>query len=90
LTFSPNSPRLKKHRHFTLADVRFGPKAELRRLNGMSALPPKADITGRDEDVRFVPKAYMVNERSSALFHLHHATVVLHLHTAAPDGRSRG
>jgi hypothetical protein len=23
----------------------------------MSALPPKADIAGRDEDVRFVPKA---------------------------------
>jgi hypothetical protein len=23
----------------------------------MSALPPKADIAGRDKDVRFVPKA---------------------------------
>jgi hypothetical protein len=23
----------------------------------MSALPPKADIVGRDDDVRFVPKA---------------------------------
>jgi hypothetical protein len=27
------------------------------KLAAMSALPPKADIAGRDWDVRFVPKA---------------------------------
>ena len=56
----------------------------------MSALPPKADIAGRQLDVHFVPIADMANEKSSALFHLHHATVVLHLHNAATGGRSRG
>jgi hypothetical protein len=29
-----------------------GQKRTLKRLHPMSALPPKADITGRDEDVR--------------------------------------
>jgi hypothetical protein len=32
-----------------------GQKQTLRQSNGMSALPPKADITYRDSDVRFVP-----------------------------------
>jgi hypothetical protein len=29
----------------------------------MSALPPKADIAGRDEDVRFVPEADIAQMR---------------------------
>jgi hypothetical protein len=33
----------------------------------MSALPPKADIAGRDEDVRFVPKADMGVDGSLSL-----------------------
>jgi hypothetical protein len=67
-----------------------GQKRTSRWLRVMSALPPKADIAERDPHVRFVPITDMANEKSSALFHLHHATVVLHLHTAATDGRSRG
>jgi hypothetical protein len=34
-----------------------GQKRTLRRSNGMSALPPKADIVERDRHVRFVAKA---------------------------------
>ena len=34
-----------------------GHKRTLGRLYVMSALPPKADIVGRNADVRFVPKA---------------------------------
>jgi hypothetical protein len=34
-----------------------GQKQTSRSEISMSALPPKADIAGRDEDVRFVPKA---------------------------------
>jgi len=34
-----------------------GHKRTLGRLYVMSALPPKADIVGRDDDVRYVPKA---------------------------------
>ena len=33
-----------------------GHKRTLKRPQPMSALPPKADIVGRDGDVRFVPK----------------------------------
>ena len=32
-----------------------GHKRTLRLVSPMSALPPKADIAERDEDVRFVP-----------------------------------
>jgi hypothetical protein len=34
-----------------------GQKQTSQRSNGMSALPPKADIADRDPDVRFVPQA---------------------------------
>jgi len=34
-----------------------GQKQTFGLRNAMSALPPKADIRGRDIDVRFVPKA---------------------------------
>jgi hypothetical protein len=34
-----------------------GQKRTLKRLVPMSALPPKADIAGRQLDVRFVPQA---------------------------------
>jgi hypothetical protein len=34
-----------------------GQKQTWRRSNGMSALHPKADIAGRQFDVRFVPQA---------------------------------
>ena len=34
-----------------------GQKQTLHRSNVMSALPPKADIVGRNGDVRFVPEA---------------------------------
>jgi hypothetical protein len=34
-----------------------GQKQTFRRVQGISALPPKADIAERDWDVRFVPKA---------------------------------
>jgi hypothetical protein len=34
-----------------------GQKQALRRVQPMSALPPKADIAGRQLNVRFVPKA---------------------------------
>jgi len=39
-------------------------------------------------DVRKVPTADMANEMKSALFHLHHAAVVLHFHAAAADRRA--
>jgi hypothetical protein len=64
---------------------------KLRQLGDVRCYPPR--LVAREQlgcNVRFVPITDMANERSSALFHLHHATVVLHLHTAAPDGRSRG
>jgi hypothetical protein len=60
---------------YRLAMCALGQKRTSKCFRPMSALPPKAD---------------MANEKSSALFHLHHATVVLHLHTAATGGRSRG
>ena len=41
------------------ADVRFGSKADICSANGMSALPPKADIRRLGSDVRFVPVADM-------------------------------
>jgi hypothetical protein len=34
-----------------------GQKRTLRNVQPMSALPPKADIPGRQSDVRFVPEA---------------------------------
>jgi hypothetical protein len=34
-----------------------GQKQTFRPFIAMSALPPKADIEERDQDVRFVPKA---------------------------------
>ena len=41
-----------------LADVRFGSLADIsERDQGMSALPPKADMLSAASDVRLVPKA---------------------------------
>jgi hypothetical protein len=37
-----------------------GQKRTLRLVSLMSALPPKADIAGRQLDVRFVPEADML------------------------------
>jgi hypothetical protein len=37
-----------------------GHKRTLKRVRLMSALPPKADIAGHDQDVRFVPIADIV------------------------------
>jgi hypothetical protein len=34
-----------------------GQKQKFSKVCAMSALPPKADISGRDRNVRFVPKA---------------------------------
>ena len=42
-----------------LPDVCFGSKAEIRPLNQMSALPPKADIRRFGGGVRLVPEADM-------------------------------
>ena len=36
---------------------KIGHKRKLERVRSMSALPPKADIAGRELDVRFVPEA---------------------------------
>ena len=38
-----------------------GQKRTSRLVEGMSALPPKADIAERDRHVRFVPKAEWPN-----------------------------
>ena|SRR5215469_15992561 len=38
----------------------------------MSALPPKADIGGRDRDVRFVPKADIMHRSKSTAIQTHH------------------
>jgi hypothetical protein len=38
-----------------------------RSENAMSALPSKADITGREADVRFVPKADIGTPRRSGV-----------------------
>ena len=40
-------------------DVRFGSKADICGANGMSALPPKADMCVATKDVRFGPKSDM-------------------------------
>jgi len=40
-----------------LVGCRFTPKATLRPIIVMSALPPKADMCSAQADVRFVPKA---------------------------------
>src|SRR5262249_42471762 len=59
----------------TRDDVRYGSKAEFKRLRLMSALPPKADIGGASIDVRFVSKADIrhpfdhSSARNSALAH---------------------
>jgi hypothetical protein len=43
-------------------------KQTWRRSNGMSALHPKADIVGRQFDVRFVPKADSCTAAKRTLF----------------------
>jgi hypothetical protein len=40
-----------------IANVRLDHKQRLTRFRSTSALPPKADITGRKWHVRFAPKA---------------------------------
>jgi hypothetical protein len=48
-------------------NVRLGHKRTSTRLHPMSALPPNADIAGRQLDVRFVPIADMMGLQGSLL-----------------------
>jgi hypothetical protein len=47
-----------------------GHKRTLKHVRPMSALPPKADIAGRQLDVRFVPKAHSCSVARKLLVHL--------------------
>ena len=40
----------------TFGDVRFGSKADMAIIGGMSALPPKADVAQHGCNVHFVPE----------------------------------
>jgi hypothetical protein len=58
----------------------------------MSALPPKADITGRQWDVRFVPKAAHALQQSRPVISTHCEKDVLchsRLHGILRDDRNR-
>jgi len=57
------------------AKTALGQKRTFRDADAMSALPPKADIGTQLGNVRFVPKADILQRRGHAIIHFHCAPV---------------